>query len=128
MPEVKDFLAAWKLILGTQTIGVYSVKIQAKHLVLEKFRKYEFDIKMKFHANKLNEKKSVESKSWEDFKHRVEEILKGNHIVFSLYGNPYMCSIGKPRFEVTRDHETGTIYVHGLAIRTFSMPKQKQES
>ena len=115
MPEVKDFLAAWKFQLGLQTIEPYQVTIRAKHIVIKRFRTYEFDIKMSFSS-----RTSVQSDDWNMFKKEMIEKVKGTPIVYSKYGNPYLCHMDSPIFEVTRDHSTGTISVRGHAVPIFS--------
>src|SRR5579872_2291370 len=118
MPDTKDFLAAWGLKIGTQSIGAFQVTIRARHIEIEQYRKYGFDIEMKF--ERKDKKSSVSQEDWNKFRGELAFKIAGKKLVYSRYGNPYVCEMGEPKFEVFRDHSSGVIRVQGFATRSFN--------
>lgn len=90
MPEIKDFLAAWNLQIGVQEAKGYTITIRAKHMVIEKYKTYEFQIHIHFTRKTTSSNGNV-SLAFETFKQEMEEKVKGTREVLSRYGNPYEC-------------------------------------
>jgi len=112
MPDTKDVLAAWNLTKGSQIIGPYTVTVAAKHLVIQRNMEYGFPIKIKFHSIK-----KVSEQEWKQFQDEMYEKLKGQKVVNSRFGNPYLCQLGTPRFVISKDRSYGFIELEGKGIR-----------
>lgn len=85
MPHPRAFLEAFGLFKGAQIPdGIILSKVNIKHFVVEKYRKYTFPL--------VVELTSLHHSSDYVLKH-FKTYIDGNKVVNSQYGNPYNCFI-----------------------------------
>jgi hypothetical protein len=85
MPHPRAFLGAFGLYKGAKiSDGIILSKVNIKHVVVEKYRKYTFPL--------VVELTSLHHSSDYVLEH-FKTYIGGNKIVNSQYGNPYDCSI-----------------------------------
>jgi len=85
MPNVKDFLKAFKLEKNKIINDLIITKINAVHYSIMRYKEYQYDIDVYLKSeNKYNKKELFNI---------LKNYLNIEKIVYTSYGNPYKCYI-----------------------------------
>jgi hypothetical protein len=89
MPDPGDFLNGFNLHKGLILANYTLNRITILHNQIIRYRKYEYPITLVFHYNNTNE---IDN-DYQNLYHELINLIQGEKIIYSRYGNPYSCSI-----------------------------------
>lgn len=121
MPDVRSFLSGFGLKGRGQKIGRLVIDdVRCKHVLKVQYREYEYPLNIRFKSNgEIN-------LTSDEVKEVFEEFLRsGNRVIYSGYGNPYVCNVGKVS---VKDLSDGMFELNstGICVRSFEIAKKRK--
>ena len=118
MPSPGAYRKAFGLLAGKRLCGAVVDEVRCGHTTVARFRKYDFP----WSAN-LTLPTGLEAAAFERALRKFADDTEDT-VVYSSYGSPYACSLGKVRVAIKG--RVAAISATGHGVRVFSKPTHKQ--
>lgn len=92
MPEAGLFSAGYGFHQGMKLNGYELTDMQIEHHQVKRYREYSYPTKLTWSIAEPNH-------NFEALKVSIQQMVQGNKIINSSYGNPYSCSFGNLSFQ-----------------------------
>lgn len=111
MPEPAKFLKGYDLQKGKIFAGSEIQSAKSDHIKVKLFREYKYNIIVTFKSNVNHEVKNLINV--------LNQKMSEERVIYSHYGNPYLCSIEKikPNDVEYHDNNQIVVYMTGHAVR-----------
>jgi hypothetical protein len=124
VPNVRDFLNGFGIKgTGQKVDGLVIESVRCVHVLKVQYREYEYPLTIRFKSSKEITLSKIDIKKIiEKFNN---DLNSGSRVIYSGYGNPYKCNIGKIDVEELSD-EKFELTTLGICVRSFEIPKKKK--
>jgi len=118
MPAAAEFARGFGLQKRalSKSAGYRVSDISIQHHQVEQYLKYTYPIRITFACEEKCDMRQLAK--------AVGELTAGERIIYSQYGNPYVCTISNGAVASGDDGTTLVYTAEGLGIRSYEIPKR----